>query len=137
VTEETSYAKAHQLIGAYFCAFSGLERELGEAIKVVLRLEGNLAADTIVAIVHDFARKARLVREAVQGAKNADGTEPTGEWKAKADETIGEILGCNSPGRVDLAHDYLEPHPDGSVSLHLEKIQYLGPVKILATKFRR
>jgi len=30
---------------------------------------------------------------------------------------MGDILGCNNPGRVGLAHDYLEPHPDGSVSL--------------------
>jgi hypothetical protein len=28
-----------------------------------------------------------------------------------------DILGCNNPDRRDLAHDYLEPHPDGSVSL--------------------
>jgi hypothetical protein len=49
-------AKAHQAVGAYFCAFSELERELGEALKVVLRLEGNAAADVIVALVGDFAR---------------------------------------------------------------------------------
>jgi hypothetical protein len=110
-------AKAHQAIGAYFCAFSELERELGEALKVVLRLQGNPAADAIVAAVGDFARKARIVQEAVQGAKNADGTEPSSEWKAKAVETMRDIFGCNNPERRDLAHDYLEPHPDGSVSL--------------------
>jgi len=75
-------AKAHQAIGAYFCAFSELERELGEALKVVLRLQGNPTADAIVAAVRDFVRKAKIVREAVQGAKNADGTEPSTEWKA-------------------------------------------------------
>jgi hypothetical protein len=36
VVENAPYAKAHQAIGEYFCTFSGLERELGEAIKVVL-----------------------------------------------------------------------------------------------------
>jgi hypothetical protein len=110
-------AKAHQAIGAYFCAFSELERELGQALKVVLRLIGNPAADAIVAAVGDFARKTRIVQEAVQGAKNADGTEPSGEWKAKADKTMADILGCNRPDRVDLAHDYLEPCSDGSVNL--------------------
>src|SRR5262249_42214437 len=30
---------------------------------------------------------------------------------------MGDILGCNNPDRRDLAHDYLEPHSDGSVSL--------------------
>jgi hypothetical protein len=30
---------------------------------------------------------------------------------------MGEIYGCNSPDRIDLAHSYLEPHPDGSLSL--------------------
>jgi hypothetical protein len=108
--------KAHQAVGAYFCEFSNLERELGEALKVVLRLEGNPAADAIVAAVGDFARKANIVREAVQGAKNADGTEPTSEWKASTVETLEDILGCNRPDRVDLAHDHLEPHPDGSIS---------------------
>ena len=110
-------AKAHQAIGAYFCAFSELERELGEALKIVLQLRGNPAADAIVALVGDFKRKASIVREAIQHARNANWTEPTDEWKAKADKTMGDILGCNNPGRVGLAHDYLEPHPDGSVSL--------------------
>jgi hypothetical protein len=93
----TDEAKAHQAIGAYFCAFSELERELGEALKVVLQLQNNPAADAIVAAVGDFVRKANIVREAAQGAKNADGTEPTGEWKTSTDRTIADILGCNRP----------------------------------------
>ena len=117
MVENDCHAKAHQLIGAYFCAFSELERELGEAIKVVLRLEGNVAADAIVDIMHDFGRKARLVAEAVQGAQLKDGSEPTDDWKARTGKTIKEILGCNNPDRVGLAHDYLEPHADGSVGL--------------------
>jgi hypothetical protein len=117
MANEPSVDKAHQAIGAYFCAFSELERELGEAIKVVLRLQGNPAADTIVAVVNDFSRKARVVNAAIQVAKNADGTATTTEWKEKATETMRQILGCNNPDRTDLAHDYLEPHVDGSVSL--------------------
>jgi len=31
-----SQEMAYQVIGKYFCAFSALERELGEAIKVIL-----------------------------------------------------------------------------------------------------
>jgi hypothetical protein len=41
----------------------------------------------------------------------------TQAWKDKADATLKEVLGCNDPDRVDLAHSYLEPHTDGSVSL--------------------
>jgi hypothetical protein len=112
-----SMVKAHQAIGEYFCAFSSLERELGQAIKVVLRLQGNAAADAIVSLIGDFARKAGVVREAVQTAKRADGTDPDENWKSNADQIMGEIYGCNSPDRIDLAHSYLEPHPDGSLSL--------------------
>ena len=43
------HANAFQAIGAYFCAFSAMERELGEAIKVIFRLQNHEAADTIVA----------------------------------------------------------------------------------------
>jgi hypothetical protein len=57
------------------------------------------------------------VQSAVQGAKKADGTEPAVEWKASADKTLSQVQGCNNPDRVDLAHNYLEPHSDGSVSL--------------------
>jgi hypothetical protein len=115
-------AKAHEAIGEFFCAFSRLERELGEALKVVLQLQGNPAADAIVGIVHDFARKVRVVRAAVQTAKNLDGSDPNERWKVDADELMGKILGCNNPGtkdlgRVDLSHDYLDPRADGSVSL--------------------
>jgi hypothetical protein len=117
MANEPSMDKAHQAIGAYFCAFSELERELGEALKVVLRLQKNPAADTIVRIVQDFRRKASVVQAAITGAKNRDGTDPSSEWKTKANKTMEEILGCNNPDRTDLAHDYLEPHTDGSVSL--------------------
>jgi hypothetical protein len=117
MSTENSLTKAHQAIGEFFCAFSRLERELGEALKVVLRLQENEAADTIVAIVQDFLRKVRVVRRAVQTAKKADATDPNEQWKSKADKLMGEIMKCNNPDRVDLAHDYLEPHGDGSVSL--------------------
>lgn len=110
-------SKAHEAIGEFFCAFSNLERELGEAIKVVLRLRDHPAADAIVGLVGDFTRKANIVREAVQDAKRPDGTDPDEKWKRDVDKMMKQILGCNRPHRTDLAHDYLEPHADGSVSL--------------------
>jgi hypothetical protein len=110
-------AKAHQAIGAYFCAFSELEHELGEVLKIVLRLQNNPAADAIVAAVRDFARKAAIVREAIEGAKNIDGSEPSSEWKSNALKTMEAVFGCNNPDRRDLSHDYLKPQPDGSISL--------------------
>src|SRR5262249_8593577 len=110
-------AKAHEAIGAFYCAFSNLDREVGETLKVVLRLQENLAADAIVAAVRDFAKKAAIVSEAVQTAKRPDGTDTDEAWKTDAAETIRRIRGCNDPDRIDLAHSYLEPRPDGSVIL--------------------
>jgi hypothetical protein len=72
---ETPKAKAYQAVGEYFCAFSALDRELGETVKVIFRLQQHEAADTIIAALEDFSRKVRLVRSAVQVAKNADGSE--------------------------------------------------------------
>jgi hypothetical protein len=43
--DDSSVAKTHQAIGAFICAFSTLEHELGEAIKVVLGIENHPAAD--------------------------------------------------------------------------------------------
>ena len=107
-------AKAHQAIGAYFCAFSALERELGEAIKVVFRLQGHEAADTIAAAL-EMAKKIDLVWTAVLLAKKADGSETTEEWKEKAAATMSAIYGSNNE-RNALAHSHLEPAADGSVA---------------------
>ena len=38
MSDKTDFAKAYQTVGEYFCAFSELDRELGEAVKVVLAL---------------------------------------------------------------------------------------------------
>ena len=71
-----------------FASSRGFERELGEALKVVLRLQNNPAADAIVGMVGDSGRKARVVREAIQTSKNVDGTD---QWKSNADELMGKI----------------------------------------------
>ena len=110
---EDSHAKAHQAIGAYFSAFSALERELGEAIKVVFRLQGHEAADAIAAAL-EMAKKIDLVWTAVLLARNVDDSETTREWKEKAAATMSAIHGYNTE-RNALAHSHLEPAADGSV----------------------
>jgi hypothetical protein len=118
---EDPVAKAHQAIGAYICAFSALQRELGEAVKVVLGLQTHPAGDFVVAALQDPARKASLVEAAVPVAKKPDGSETSDDWKAKADKTMSAVFECNN-GRVLLAHAYLEPHDDGSVELTKENL---------------
>jgi hypothetical protein len=115
--EAASFASAYQAIGEYFCAFSALDRELGEAVKVVLGLQQHQAAEFVVAALNDVARKAKLVQAAIAVAKNVDGSETSDEWKANANNTIKQILGYNSDSRVPLAHWYLEPQADGTVRL--------------------
>jgi hypothetical protein len=116
MSDEMEFAKAYQAIGKYFCAFSVLERELGEAVKVVLGLQLHQAADYVVAALNDVARKASLVQAAVGVAKNVNGSETSEEWKRSADKTMKGIFSCNGD-RVLLAHGYLEVQRDGSVTL--------------------
>ena len=78
------FAQAYQSIGEYICAFSEVEHEIGEAVKVVLGLQKNDASDAIVALVGDFAKKAGLVLAAINDAKNADGSETSKEWKTES-----------------------------------------------------
>jgi hypothetical protein len=48
-TEAHPLADAHRAIGAFFCAFSRVEHELGESVKAVYGLQNNDAGDAIVA----------------------------------------------------------------------------------------
>src|SRR5262249_26451907 len=116
-----------QSIGEYFCAFSEVEHELGEAVKVVLSLQENEASDAIVAMLGDFAKKAGLVLTAINDAKNADGSETTKEWKEKAAAVISKAFQCNDD-RVRLAHSLLQPSVDGSVHLRRLRVDH-GKVK--------
>src|SRR5512144_1522103 len=115
MAEESPCAKAHQAIGEFFCEFSKLERELGEAIKIIFRLEQHEASDAIVAALGDESRKINLVWVAALLAKNADGSEITSSWKDAADEKMKDIWACNG-NRNQLAHSFLEPSIDGSVA---------------------
>jgi hypothetical protein len=114
MTVDEPHAKAHQAIGAYFCAFSALERELGEAIKVIFRLEKHEASDTIVAALGDVSKKVNLVWAASLLAKNTDGSETSHDWKKKVHKTMGRIWACTD-NRNQLAHSFLLPNDDGSV----------------------
>jgi hypothetical protein len=107
-------AKANQAIGEYIVAFSKVEDEIGEAVKVVLSLQKNDASDAIVALL-DFAKKGSLILAAIPDSKNADGSLASKEWKEGFANAISEALGYNQPDRVRLAHSLLQPNDDGSV----------------------
>lgn len=115
-------AAAHRAIGAFFCAFSRVEHELGEGVKAVYSLQKNDASDAIVAALGDVAKKASLVWAASKGAKDANGSEASAEWKAKVEATIKAVFDCNTKDRVPLAHSLLQPNADGSVDLVRLKI---------------
>jgi hypothetical protein len=116
--DDTKFAKVHQAIGKYFSEFSELERELGEAVEVVLHLENHPAADLVVDLLRYPRIKARLVKDAAQIAtKKKDGSEISTKWKTRADKTLGKILNHNDTCRDHLAHSHLEPQEDGSVKV--------------------
>jgi hypothetical protein len=134
VNDDTKFAKAHQAIGKYFSEFSELERELGEAVKVVLHLEGHDAADIVVAALRYPSTKAALVRAAAEIARKKDGAETSTEWKAKADETLKEIIKHSDGSRNTLAHSLLEPREDGSVNVTSRTLSHSGQMTPGATK---
>jgi hypothetical protein len=125
VNDDTKFAKAHQAIGEYFAEFSELERELGEAVKVVLDLETHDAADIVVAALKYPSNKASLVRAAVEVATKKDGSEPTA-WKAEADDTLKEIIEHSDGARNTFAHSHLEPQEDGSVKTTRQTLSHRG-----------
>jgi hypothetical protein len=126
VNDDTKFAKAHQAIGQYFSEFSELERELGEAVKVVLHLEDHPAADHVVAALRYPSTKASLVRAAAKIATKKDGSEPSVEWKGKADNTLADIIKHSDGSRNTLAHSLLEPQEDGSVKVTRATLSHRG-----------
>jgi hypothetical protein len=122
-TSPSPLAAAYQAIGAYFCAFSRVEHELGESVKVVFGLENNEASDAIVAVLGDIAKKASLVKAASKDAKDANGSNASAEWKAKVEDTIKDVFKGNED-RVRLAHSVLQPNTDGSVDLVRLKVDH-------------
>jgi hypothetical protein len=98
-----------------------MERELGETIKIIFMLQAHEAGDMIVAQL-DVVKKIDLVWAATQVATKDDGSETPKEWKARAEKTMKDILRCNNPDRVLLAHAYLEPGSDGSVDFARRRV---------------
>lgn len=127
MTTADENAKAYQAIGEYFCAFSEVEHELGQAVIVVLGLQKNEASDAIVGTL-DFARKAAFVLAAIDDAKKADGSEASKEWKDKAAAAVKVAFDCNTYDRLPLAHSLLQPNKDGSVDLKRLMVDH-GKVK--------
>jgi hypothetical protein len=127
-------AKAHQAIGEYFAEFSELERELGEAVKVVLHLEGHEAADIVVAALRFPSSKASLVRAAAKIATKKDGSEPPAAWKATADDTLEKIIKHSNGSRNTLAHSLLEPREDGLVNVTTRSLSHSGQMSPGATE---
>jgi hypothetical protein len=111
---DPNLTQAHEALGAYFCAYSKVDHEVGEIVKVVLGLRANEAGDAIVAALGDFKKKASLVLAASLTAKQADGKDASDEWKASVKRQINRAFECNDK-RVPLAHSLLEPQADGSV----------------------
>ena len=134
MNDDTKFAKAHEAIGQYFAEFSELERELGEAVKVVLHLEDHEAADIVVAALRYPSTKASLVRAAAKIATKKDGSEPPREWKAATDDTLGEIIKHSNGSRNTLAHSLLEPQEDGSVNVTSRSLSHSGQMTPGATK---
>jgi hypothetical protein len=122
MTETAPLAAAHQAIGAYFCAFSLVEQQLGEAVKIVSGLQSHEAGDAFVAALRDVSRKADFVWAASKTAKNADGSDASSEWKARIENTIKDVFICSEQERNRLAHSLLQPNADGSVDLVYRKI---------------
>ena len=111
-----NHDQAYQSVGEYFCAFSALERAVGEALKVIYRLDQHEAADAIVAALGDMGKKVNLVWMASQMAKNADGSETSHDWKNAAGRTMSEVWEYSND-RNRLAHSFLDPNTDGSVTI--------------------
>jgi hypothetical protein len=117
MSDEAGFRRAYQAVGEYFCAFSALDRALGQAVKVVLDLDTHPARDFVVAALESPVAKASLVLAAVAVAKNKNGSEPSTEWKERAKRTVKKAFDHNENTRVPMAHAYLEPQADGSVKV--------------------
>jgi hypothetical protein len=113
--------QAHEALGAYFAAYSKVDHEVGEMVKVVCGLRANDAGDAIVAVLGDLLKKASLVLAASRTAKKADGKDASEAWKASVEKQIKRAIDCNEM-RVPFAHSLLKPQADGSVRLARQKL---------------
>jgi hypothetical protein len=128
-------SQAHEALGAYFSAYSKVEHEIGEMVKVVCGLGGNEAGDAIVAALGDLLKKANFVLAASRTAKRADGNDASKEWKSSVEKQMKRAFECNDT-RVPFAHSLLEPQADGSVRLARQKLDR-GSLKETAKTWTR
>jgi hypothetical protein len=103
---------ALQALGAFFCAFSEVEHELGKAMGAVIRVEDPEATKFLVAALGDISKKLSLLLAAVQSAKKADGSDASEQWKQEAIASLKAVFKCNED-RVLLAHSRLQCTTDG------------------------
>jgi len=127
MTDLNGEREVHEAVGRFFCIFSELEHELGEAVKAIFKVQDQEAADAIVALA-DFTKKVNLVKSAVHFARRPNGEELSGEWKKSALTTLSVILTVNTNERVLLAHSRLQPQTDGSVVI--TRLTAQGALKI-------
>jgi hypothetical protein len=95
--------------------------EIGEIIRgwwkpPVFGADGFLEVGGWLPPLGDFARKASLVWATSKGAKNADGSEATAQWKDKVEATIK---------RVTMTIEFASPTPCCSRTL---TVRYRGKV---------
>jgi hypothetical protein len=114
MADEDQTNAAYEAIGHFYCAFSELDYELGEALKVIFRMQNHEAADAIVALA-DFVKKIHLIMSAAEFAQRPTGKDLPVAWKQAAEKTLKNVLKVNDEDRVPLAHSRLQPQADGSV----------------------
>ena len=131
-----NHDQAYQSVGEYFCAFSALERAVGKALKVIYRLDQPEAADVIVAALGDMGKKVNHVWMAAQMAKNADGSETSHDWKNTAGRTMSEVWEYSND-RNRLAHSFLDPNTDGSVTIEGGMLESTALGRRTSSKLKR
>jgi len=108
-------AATEQALGRFLVSFSCLEREVGEAVKIVLSAKE--PADLIVAALGDFARKVNTVKAAIKHAQGVDRKPASEEWKKSTLKTMNACLKINEEWRVLLAHASMEIEESGDLKM--------------------
>jgi len=112
---EANRAATEQALGRFFVSFSGLEREIGEAVKVVLSAKE--PADLLVAALGDFTRKVNTVKAAIEHAQSVDRKPVTEECKNYTRDTMNDCLKIKDEWRVLLAHASLQIEENGDLKV--------------------
>jgi hypothetical protein len=128
MSEPDKTGDVYRALGRYFCVFSKVEHELGEAVKVIFRLQNHEGADAIVACLGDISRKLNLVRSGIIFARKPDGSETEPAWRSASEKMLTRIHTINTQERVLLAHSYLEPQATGT--LKMTRLTSQGELKI-------